>query len=92
MKTYKDIQRTESIVDTCLCNKCGESTMVKPIEQSNYQTQIGLSIVFRGHYFSKLLDDGTDYIFDLCEKCLLQLFSTFKIPVQTSEDITNEPL
>jgi hypothetical protein len=45
----------------------------------------GLRGYASGCYDSTHLTDMVDYRFDLCEKCLDELFKTFTIPVDTRE-------
>lgn len=41
--------------------------------------------IVRGSFNSEHLDDMTTYTFSMCEKCLVDLFETFKIPVNKVE-------
>jgi hypothetical protein len=38
-----------------------------------------------GGYNSTTLDDGLNYYFNLCEKCIQKMFDNFKIPVLIGE-------
>jgi hypothetical protein len=72
MRKWKRVRRTIEIVTDVVCNKCGKTCMV---EGEPY----GLSAVVGGGYNSSHLRDFTTYHFDLCEKCLAELFVGFKI-------------
>ena len=69
---------TREVEDTkdILCNKCGESLYIKFGEGiGNYE---GLIEAYVCGGFSALLGDEVGYNFSLCEKCLSELFKTFK--------------
>ena len=73
VKEFQD-RKIETTVD-CFCNKCEQSLKIL----SGFA---GLPDGFAyGIYGSTHLDDGTHYEFSLCEKCLVELFESFKIPV-----------
>jgi hypothetical protein len=75
------------MADAVLCNRCGLSCTVGPegSPDAGPAGLIGATVV--GGYESTpgngygALDDGTSYRFSMCEFCLDDLFSTFKIPV-----------
>jgi hypothetical protein len=79
MRTYKTVNVPKEVIDTSLCNKCGESLGIQVAE--GITDLYGLHGGITGGYASPVLSDMTGYTFDLCEACLAALFATFKIPV-----------
>ncbi len=71
------ITKTTEVTTDILCNKCGESLIEG--KDSGGEGVYGLvdAYVSTG-YFSPALGDGNTYKFDLCERCLNELFKTFK--------------
>jgi len=70
--------------DDIICNKCGNSLkhLISTDNPPSFN-YCGLEeAIVHGTYGSDPLEDCTDYIFSLCEKCLYELFNTFKIPVK----------
>ena len=62
-----------------ICNKC-ESICNVQQDGEIWNDVYGLiNANVSGGYFSKYLEDGSEYSFDLCEKCVSELFDTFKI-------------
>jgi hypothetical protein len=71
---------TSQAVDpkSVLCNMCGECA--RGPEGTHNQYPLGLEkITIGGGYSSYHLFDMTEYTFNLCEKCIRQLFMQFKI-------------
>ncbi len=66
-----------------ICNKCGELCVSKE-EMSNGYYGL-LDAVAKGGFYSSILEDCTAYKFDLCEKCLTELFGSFVLPVEERE-------
>jgi hypothetical protein len=76
----KDCNNTQKIVDPkeILCNLC--AVYVRPLGTMNENCGHGLEdISIAGGHNSYHLFDGTTYTFDLCEKCLRELFINCKI-------------
>lgn len=73
------LEQHQTVVDV-LCNKCEKSC----------QTDCGyeglIEAVVRGGYGSKIGDD-VEFVFSLCEDCLIDLLSSFKI----KEEIISAP-
>jgi len=71
------ITKTAEVTTDILCNKCGNSLLEG--KGSGGEDAYGLvgAYVSTG-YFSPALGDGNEYSFDMCEKCLDELFKTFK--------------
>lgn len=73
-----------------VCNECGELCTSKEeikgmMRQGRKPSYYGLlDTRVTGGYYSPALSDCTAYEFDLCEACLLQLFSGFKYQVNKS--------
>lgn len=96
MKVTKVVRVDTEVVEDIRCNKCGE-TCVKFLGGSkDFKDFYGLiEAVVSGGYESTDLEDTVTYTFSLCEKCLKELFDTFKIPVKRSglyENISDEEL
>lgn len=79
MKTTNFETKSIEVIDTVTCNKCGSNIEFNIVEY--------LQVYLRGVYFNEILEDETEYEFDLCEKCVDELMKTFKIPVKTFGDI-----
>jgi hypothetical protein len=77
MRKWKTILREHFELEDAICNKCGGTCM------SKHGGQHGLSATAAGGFESTHLEDMIEYRFDLCEKCLVELFGTFKIPPET---------
>lgn len=75
----KKVKKVITVIEDIICNKCGAS--LKAGENFN-----GLDGFVYSEYGSKYLEDGTEYKFNLCEKCLKNLFKTFKIKVEEKHD------
>jgi hypothetical protein len=74
------------ITSEILCNKCGGSCEVKTNEFIDYPIFSGLlEVEAIGGYFSELLGDMEAQRFSLCEKCLMELINSFKIPPEKFE-------
>jgi hypothetical protein len=82
IKTHKEnIKKEQEVIDSIACNKCGKEflqgdTCVEyenNMEFHHYQET--------GGYFSKI-GDYIEFKFDLCDDCLIELMTTFKIPPQ----------
>ncbi len=80
MKVYEKVTVTEVVekVSDLICNKCGDSCMVKDEDGMNVCIN-GKEFDFQSIWCSNLLAEG-DYEFALCEKCLSDIFDTFEIP------------
>lgn len=66
-----------------LCNFCGE-TCLPDVPANETPGLYGLASCYQGGYHSEVLDDLTNYEFNICEYCLDHLFSLFKIPPKTT--------
>lgn len=71
-KTHKATVETE-VTDDVICNRCGESCKT----DCGYEGLFGCNVV--GGYGSKHLGDMNQYVFDICEACLIEWFKSFKI-------------
>jgi hypothetical protein len=76
LETQTITKTTEVVIDV-LCNKCGESLIEGKGSGGEAIYGLAHAHVSTG-YFSPALGDGNEYEFDLCEKCLKELFKTFK--------------
>lgn len=79
MRVYEEkiVKENKQILSKIGCNKCGKSIDVEPIEK----TYADISL-FHEFIVSFGLDSDFDmevWKFDLCESCLLEFVSTFKI-------------
>lgn len=84
MRTTKKIQQEVEVTDQITCNKCGKSCGL-PDGESNNSWYGLIEHTVRGGYFSKHLEDMTNYTFSLCEPCLSELFDSFLIKVNQRE-------
>lgn len=80
-----DRERKQSFSDRsveCLCNKCESDLMLYDTNAYGDKIPVGyhglVDAVVNGGYYSEHLSDTVTYRFSLCEKCLLELFETFK--------------
>lgn len=71
MRVIKTRTKTEEYTDDHICNKCGNSLY----DGFNYE---GLTDAYFQCGYGSIIGDGTTVHFDLCEKCLLEIFETFK--------------
>lgn len=78
----KKENREVEVIEDVLCNQCGCSLKSKEFP-NGFIGAVGISV--SGSYTSEYLDDMTEYNFSLCEKCLSNLFKSFKIKVETKE-------
>jgi len=72
MLKWKRVRKYVNKLEDAICNRCGYTCM----KAGEYY---GLSAEVSGGYESTHLGDMISYKFDLCEKCLSELFDTFKI-------------
>lgn len=78
-KRNKKLKEVKYIEDV-LCNKCGDSLKVLWDKNNKEEFEFyGLMTTVSGGYNSTHLQDAVTYNFDLCEKCLVEYFKTFKI-------------
>jgi hypothetical protein len=73
MLVKKKIRRQVEVIIEAICNWCKSPCLVDG-------EMYGLSAVVSGCYGSTHLSDLVTYRFELCEKCLSELFAGFKIP------------
>jgi len=83
MKKTKNIKVNREVVEDIICNKCGQSLLVLDEGIKDYSGLIEYEII--GGYCSPVFADCSKYTFSLCEKCLNELFKTFKIPAYQEE-------
>lgn len=76
MLKLRRVRKTVEEIEDVTCNRCGGTCMSREGER------YGLSALVSGGYESTHLEDMTAYQFDLCEKCLVELFEEFKIKPQ----------
>ena len=75
------LKEAQETAEQKLCNKCGEICHTDEFGGEPY----GLSTTVDAGYFSTALQDGNSYTFSICESCLVELFTGFKIPVKVDE-------
>ena len=83
MRTYKTIMHPRSFEYKIICNKCGYEMNLEEREYEEFMTD--MIHKFRVSYGYASDRDGTICEFDLCEKCLDELYSTFKVPVKIED-------
>jgi hypothetical protein len=76
MKIKKFEEKLVEVEEDRICNMCGKSCKC----EMNIN---GLSAYVEGAYDSPCLEDNVGYNFDLCEKCLKNLFVLFKFKPET---------
>ena len=74
----------EEVNRSIICNNCGGSLIVAGQgKQSHSDEYVEIAGFIDGHvsggYYSNFLGDCLDYRFSICEKCLVEMFSQFKI-------------
>ena len=90
MKTTKKVNRKVEAIDNIVCNKCGDSCLIPIGKHTEIKESTGLiEQTISGSYLSPHLEDCTNYTFSLCEKCLIELFEEFEIPVQETKYVFN---
>jgi hypothetical protein len=66
------------------CNKCGENMKRFSTDADGETFCVGyyglVDAELSGGFYSDPLSDCTTYRFSLCEKCVMELFETFKVP------------
>ena len=80
-RTTEEFDEKVKYVTDVFCSKCGESCKTS----GQYHGLIDTKVY--GGYSSPKLEDGTTYIFSLCEICLDKLFQSFKLPPEKYEDV-----
>lgn len=76
-----EVEYTEDLI----CNKCGESLKHIITTDGDFNFCGLEEITVNGCYGSDPLEDLVSYTFSLCEKCLDDLFKSFKIPVEKKD-------
>lgn len=93
MEQVRKVTKTEvvEVVDKFTCNKCEKviQDIADKFDFSHSPARVinshnGLNISHEGGYASKI-GDGVIVDFDLCEDCLIDLISSFKIPADYKE-------
>lgn len=79
-------EKVEFVVVGHICNNCGEECA----RLESYLGSTGLHAWLSGHDGSTHLIDNVSYRFDICEKCLLKLFNSFKIPPNIEDNRTRD--
>lgn len=85
MVKKKSETQVVEVVEDILCNKCGDSCMKafdiadSSIRGDFYGTTIGYQPGYSSTHFS---DDNCTHRADICEKCIFEFFSSFKIPAE----------
>lgn len=80
MKVTKIVQKDVEEVDDLICNLCGE-TLKQIISTDGMYNFCGLEEVSMNCGYGSL-NDGTTFTFSLCEKCVEELMSRFKVPAE----------
>jgi len=80
-----DFNFKTGIIEENICNKCGISCTSPDARRVEGPLPSFYGLVdatVGGYYFSPVLEDCTTYKFDICEKCLKEIFNSFVIPVE----------
>lgn len=83
MRTYRTIMHPTPFESKIVCNKCGREMDLETREYEEFMTDLIHKFKIVYGYASDR--DGTTCQFDLCEQCLDELYSTFKIPPQIDD-------
>ena len=81
----KTVTEERVVVKDVLCNKCGETCI--PDSPQNGAPHGLVEANVTGGYHSTHIGDCESHTFSLCEKCLVELFATFKIPTEHKEGL-----
>ena len=81
VKRKLETQQVE-VVDDIVCNRCGGSCMKKiDVDTRPPGDFYGVVMAYCPGYMSTdFSDDNSTHRADICEKCVFEFFSTFKIP------------
>lgn len=88
MKIVETKSIETEIVKDVFCNKCGESCIPSLLRSDNIFPKDFYGLIettVSGGYYSDALSDCCNYTFSLCEGCLIELFDSFKLPVEAKE-------
>lgn len=89
MRKTKMVTETKEVevIEDIICNKCGGTCFnVVDATDRQYSAEGLLECEITGGFFSKHLGDMSSYRFSMCEACLIQLFKTFRVPVEIRND------
>jgi hypothetical protein len=75
----KTVTKEIEVTTDVLCNKCGKTCSMPHAALQHFGL---IEAEVSGGFDSTVLEDLHTYTFSLCEVCLKELFSTFKIHVQ----------
>jgi hypothetical protein len=73
MINYKEIQKSETVVDSITCDKCGR---ISSPETDILRLQEWFHYNFIGGYGS-VFGDGNEYMIDLCQICTKELLGPY---------------
>ncbi len=76
MQKTEVVSKEIEVISDIICNKCGNSCRSK-IYTSAFEGL--LEVAVRGGYGSSHLGDNEEYVFSLCELCLIKFMDTFTI-------------
>lgn len=85
-RSRKTVTVEQTVIDGVLCNLCGESCKL-PGGPSDEPCYGGAYVTAQGQFLSKHLRDATCYEFDLCERCVVELMSKFKLPAVQKDNL-----
>lgn len=81
MQTFKFVNKPDKVISTVTCNNCGKHLEISDLDPEAFFPSIMHSFEFEGGYGSEF--DYERITFDLCDDCLIKIFSKFEIPVET---------
>lgn len=79
----KSVVTQAEVVDDILCNKCGVSLKRGDDPKLGFRGMV--EVIVEGAVGSPKLVPGNEYAFSLCEHCLVELWETFKLPVEMAQ-------
>lgn len=90
--TRKIVERAETVVADCICNRCGESCVVRATSGGHTWGFGGLRASVTGGYSHTFPPDLERWTFDLCQDCLGWLVAQLKLPPDRFDEIDGEPI
>lgn len=79
MREYKEINTKKLVESKLVCNKCGLTYDDEKSEHDYEEWQWETMFPFKIHFGYSTKHDLENWEFDLCEKCIEEIVSTFKI-------------
>jgi hypothetical protein len=75
----EQVVRVETTLVECICNACGDEMAYGDFKYKELIKRHAVTVKVEGGYYNDKIPDCTVQFFDLCEDCLINFVSTFKI-------------